>query len=89
LRAGKTASQALGYVQVLRLLGGVLTEQQAIDETKRATRRFARRQDTWFRRDPRVTWVPHDAADLMDVVLQTMERSTARKSAHDHGPKRA
>ena len=54
LREGRTASRALGYAQVLRHLDGELTEAQARDETVRATRRFARRQESWFRRDPRV-----------------------------------
>jgi len=64
LREGVTAPRALGYAQVLRLLDGELTEEAAIAETQRATRRFARRQDTWFRRDDRVLWLPHDAPDL-------------------------
>jgi tRNA dimethylallyltransferase len=57
LREGRTASRALGYAQVLRLLDGTLTEDAARDETVRATRRFARRQRSWFRRDPRVEWL--------------------------------
>jgi tRNA dimethylallyltransferase len=57
LREGKTASRALGYQQVLRYLDGDWTLERARDETVRATRRFARRQESWFRRDPRVTWV--------------------------------
>ncbi len=61
LREGRTASRALGYAQVLRHLDGEWTEEQARDETVRATRRFARRQESWFRRDPRVVWL--DAAD--------------------------
>ena len=61
LRDGRTASRALGYAQVLRFLDGELTEREARDDTVRATRRFARRQESWFRRDPRVRWL--DAAD--------------------------
>ena len=57
LRDGKTASRALGYQQMLRYLDGELTLDQARDETVRATRRFARRQESWFRRDPRVLWL--------------------------------
>ncbi|HEY0938404.1 MAG TPA: tRNA (adenosine(37)-N6)-dimethylallyltransferase MiaA [Trebonia sp.] len=57
LRDGKTASRALGYRQLLRSLDGELTSDQARDETVRATRRFARRQESWFRRDPRVRWL--------------------------------
>ncbi len=58
LRDGRTASRALGYQQLLRHLDGELTSDQARDETVRATRRFARRQESWFRRDPRVSWLP-------------------------------
>ena len=57
LRAGKTASRALGYQQLLRYLDGELTSEEARAETVRATRRFARRQESWFRRDPRVRWL--------------------------------
>jgi tRNA dimethylallyltransferase len=60
LRAGITASKALGYAQVLRFLDGEWTEAEAQEQTVRATRRFARRQESWFRRDPRVRWL--DAA---------------------------
>jgi tRNA dimethylallyltransferase len=56
LRDGRTASRALGYQQVLRYIDGDWTLEQARDETVRATRRFARRQESWFRRDPRVHW---------------------------------
>jgi tRNA dimethylallyltransferase len=58
LRAGLTASRALGYRQVLRFLDGQCTEAEAEAETVLATRRFARRQESWFRRDPRVRWLP-------------------------------
>ena len=57
LRDGRTASRALGYQQMLRFLDGEMTSDQARDETVRATRHFARRQESWFRRDPRVTWL--------------------------------
>jgi tRNA dimethylallyltransferase len=57
LHEGKTASRALGYQQMLRYLDGDWTLEQARAETVRATRRFARRQESWFRRDPRVAWL--------------------------------
>jgi tRNA dimethylallyltransferase len=57
LRDGKTASRALGYQQMLRHLDGELTLDEAREETIKATRRFARRQESWFRRDPRITWL--------------------------------
>jgi tRNA dimethylallyltransferase len=58
LRESRTASRALGYQQMLRCLDGEWTLDQARQETARATRRFARRQESWFRRDPRITWLP-------------------------------
>jgi tRNA dimethylallyltransferase len=57
LREGRTASRALGYAQVLAFLSGQYSEQEAAAQTVQATRRFVRRQESWFRRDPRVIWV--------------------------------
>ena len=58
LREGRTASRALGYAQVLDFLAGGCSEDEAREETVRATRRFARRQESWFGRDPRIEWRP-------------------------------
>ncbi len=69
LAEGRTAGRALGYAQVLRFLLGEWSEDQAREETVRATRRFARRQESWFRRDPRVVWLPFDAPDLADRAI--------------------
>jgi len=69
LREGKTASRALGYQQMLRYLDGEWTLEAARQETVRATRRFARRQESWFRRDPRVTWLPAAEPGLTDRAL--------------------
>ncbi|WP_300605348.1 tRNA (adenosine(37)-N6)-dimethylallyltransferase MiaA [Trebonia sp.] len=64
LREGKTASRALGYQQMLRYLDGECTLEQAREETVRATRRFARRQESWFRRDPRISWIEGAGEEL-------------------------
>jgi tRNA dimethylallyltransferase len=69
LRTGRTASRALGYAQVLRFLAGEWTEEQAKAETIKATRRFARRQDSWFRKDERIRWLAYDAPDLSDRAV--------------------
>jgi tRNA dimethylallyltransferase len=69
LRDGRTASRSLGYAQVLEFLAGECTEDQARAATIRATRRFARRQDSWFRKDPRIVWLAHDAPDLAERAL--------------------
>ncbi len=65
LSRGRTASRALGYRQVLRLLAGDIDEEQARERTVGATRRFARRQDAWFRKDPRIVWVRYDDPDRL------------------------
>jgi tRNA dimethylallyltransferase len=54
---GKTAQKALGYSQVIAFKEGKISEEEAIDETKRATRQYARRQETWFSRDERINWI--------------------------------
>jgi len=77
LRMGRTASRALGYQQVLAALAGECTLEEARAETVRATKRFARRQDSWFRRDPRVHWLSGGAADvtkLFQLALSLVER---------------
>jgi tRNA dimethylallyltransferase len=78
LREGRTASRALGYAQVLRFLAGEWSQEQAAAQTVRATQRFARRQESWFRRDPRITWLDGadlaagDGAGLADRALDTI-----------------
>jgi tRNA dimethylallyltransferase len=59
LREGITAQKALGYAQVLQMMDGLLTLDQAREETKRVTRQYIRRQDTWFSRDHRLHWLGH------------------------------
>ncbi|MFI1103498.1 tRNA (adenosine(37)-N6)-dimethylallyltransferase MiaA [Streptomyces melanogenes] len=78
LREGRTASRALGYQQVLTALAGECTEDEARAETVRATKRFARRQDSWFRRDPRVHWLSGAAehrGELPRQALALVERA--------------
>lgn len=65
LRDGRTASRALGYQQVLRMLDGEYDDEQARADTVRATRRFVRRQRSWFRRDARVCWLDGADPDLV------------------------
>jgi tRNA dimethylallyltransferase len=73
LAGSPTASRALGYQQVLRLLAGELTDAEARAETVRATRRFVRRQRSWFRRDPRITWLDAARGDLADAAARTLD----------------
>ncbi|MEY9964466.1 tRNA dimethylallyltransferase [Streptacidiphilus sp. MAP12-16] len=74
LREGRTAARALGYQQALAQLAGECGEQEARDETVRATKRFARRQESWFRRDPRVNWLTHgDGSDPAELLRCSLE----------------
>ncbi|MFT4217006.1 MAG: tRNA (adenosine(37)-N6)-dimethylallyltransferase MiaA [Micropruina sp.] len=72
LRNGRTASRALGYRQVLAYLDRELTEADAKQQTITGTRRFARKQLGWFRRDPRVEWLPADGAGTAEAIVATL-----------------
>jgi tRNA dimethylallyltransferase len=72
-----TAARALGYQQVLALLAGEITESEARQETVDATRRFARRQQRWFRRDARITWIRYDSPTAVDDALAAWESGTS------------
>jgi tRNA dimethylallyltransferase len=69
---GLTARQALGYRELLAHLVGSMSLDEAVDTAARRTRRFARRQERWFRRDPRVRWQPihHDVMALRVRLLE-------------------
>jgi tRNA dimethylallyltransferase len=68
LRDGPTASRALGYAQVLAQFDGVLTPDEARERTVGTTRRFVRRQRSWFRRDAATTWLDAARPDLVDAA---------------------
>jgi tRNA dimethylallyltransferase len=72
LAEGRTARSAIGYREVASYLAGELTLDQAIEATITATRRFSRRQDGWFRKDPRVVWVPWDARDRVERAMEAV-----------------
>jgi tRNA dimethylallyltransferase len=73
LAEGKTASRAIGYAQIQRHLNGELTAAEAKEETTIRTRQFARRQDTWFRRDPRIHWIDGTAVDADQNLAGALE----------------
>jgi tRNA dimethylallyltransferase len=68
LREGRTASRALGYQQVLEVLDGTSDLATATEATARATRRFVRRQRSWFRRDGRIHWLDPTSPDLLTAA---------------------
>ena len=74
LRDGPTASRALGYQQVLAAVDGGDLQQAAV-ETVTGTRRFVRRQRSWFRRDKRITWLDGGAPDLVAQALAAVRGS--------------
>jgi len=82
----RTAAQALGYRELLAHLRGELSLEEALDEARRRTKKFARRQQRWFRRDPRIQWF--DALDptLVDQVAEWAGvRSLTIKAAVEAG----
>lgn len=70
LREGVTAQKALGYAQVLAMMDGLLTSDQAREESKRVTRQYIRRQDTWFSRDGRLHWLGHYENRLEKILTR-------------------
>jgi tRNA dimethylallyltransferase len=69
LAESRTAAAAIGYREAIDVLEGRLTEEGARERTAARTRRFARRQESWFRKDPRITWVGFDDPDRVDKAL--------------------
>jgi len=72
LDQGRTARTAIGYREVSAYLRGELTLDEAIEQTTSATRRFSRRQDSWFRKDPRVVWVRWDDPARVERALEAI-----------------
>ena len=72
LADGRTAGRAIGYREVTAYLRGELSRSEAIEQTKAATRRFARRQDSWYTKDPRIHWVDWDDPDRVDIALAAL-----------------
>ena len=71
LLQGRTAQRALGYSQVISYLHNELSLDAAIEETKRATRQYARRQETWFSRDSRIKWIA-TRQNRLETILESL-----------------
>lgn len=79
-----TAKQAIGYKEVIAALDGAITLDEARDQVKRNTRRYAKRQMSWFRRDGRTRWLDYDALseeDAAGIVLEDLRRGEQRGRA--------
>ncbi|WP_309130891.1 tRNA (adenosine(37)-N6)-dimethylallyltransferase MiaA [Brevibacterium sp.] len=76
LARGKTASRAIGYAQIQAHLAEELNRAEAQEQTIVKTRQFARRQDTWFRRDPRIKWIDAGAGDPQANLARSLELLT-------------
>jgi tRNA dimethylallyltransferase len=77
IRSGRTASTAIGYAQALAHLDGVLDAAAAQEQTVAATRRLARRQESWFRPDPRITWLDPTDPDAVDAAVERVVAAVA------------
>ena len=77
LREGLTASKALGYAQVLDFLNGEITEAEAKERTISSTRRYVRRQESWFNRDSRIQWLEADSESLLSQVKALVQPEPA------------
>lgn len=70
---GKTASQAIGYREVIQMLAGEISEDEARDQVAQHTRRYARKQMSWFRRDQNVHWLKPQSRPVVATVIQALE----------------
>src|SRR5699024_9230054 len=75
LAEAPTASRAIGYRQIMEYIQGKISKEAAIESTIMATRKFARRQETWFKADPRVHWIDTATTNLVAEPLQSIEDS--------------
>lgn len=76
LETGVTASRAIGYAQALGQLRGMLSEAEAIEATQQLTRRYARRQVSWFKRNPHTHWIDSADTDRVQQGLQHLNHGT-------------
>ncbi len=76
LRTGVTASRAIGYSQAIAVIDDTMAEEQARAETAQATRRYARRQEAWFRPEPRIIWLDPLAPDVLDRAMAAIRQAS-------------
>jgi tRNA dimethylallyltransferase len=88
LRQGRTARRAVGYAQAIAVLDGTMTLADAVSDTTARTRRLVRRQESWFRPDPRIAWFEALDDGLVDAVVRHVEDAASgiRPASRDNGP---
>lgn len=89
-REGITAPQAIGYKEVVSALDGNISMDEAVEAIKAATKRYAKRQRTWFRKDKRIHWINADALNFDDMLAESLSLiatigANAKGVAHDQG----
>ena len=72
-REGVTAPQAIGYKEIVEALDGFISLDEAVERIKLATRRYAKRQRTWFRKDARIRWLDATSRDIPSLVEEALE----------------
>lgn len=82
---GMVSMQGLGYKEILSYLDGEIPLEEAVRILKRDTRHFAKRQLTWFRREPEVTWVSKDAFEYDDEKILTYMLQVCREKGIEAG----
>ena len=82
LERGVTARQAIGYAQMIKHVRGHWSLEEAIESTITNPRRLVRKQDTWFRRDTRLTWVPGEDSDEALAVIEREIAHAARRPSN-------
>lgn len=88
-RSGLTAPQAIGYKEIVAYLDGESTLDEAIDDIKIATHRYAKRQRTWFRKDKRISWIAADELNLCDMkddALRIVDRMNRDSEGASYEP---
>ena len=79
----QTAAQAIGYRQMIDHIEGRLTLEEAADEIKKATRRYAKRQMTWFRRDPGIEWINITEKTKVKDIVNNAEKVLTNRLNND------
>jgi tRNA dimethylallyltransferase len=76
VKRSATAMQGLGYKEIAAYLEGEMSLEAAVELLKRDTRRYAKRQFTWFKRDPRIHWINrhhHNTSQLRDEIINLLQ----------------